>query len=173
MDAQPDHEHKDTSHAQKVQAGLELDKKQDECRSGGGQKPREKVKELVYVVIWDHLVQDHQKNNTADIERVFAFLDGRQKNGTDHSQVFQDQKKDDGDNDRKDKNGDYIPALHLQSAVGSNKKIKNGAPNGDEQRVKNVRDDVVEMAHQICFLSLATGMPSCSRYLATVRLAMG
>ena len=84
MDAQPNHEHKDASHAQKMNTGLKFDEKQEECRPSGRQKPCEKVKELVYVIIRDDFVQYHQKYDTADIERVFPFLDGGQENGTDH-----------------------------------------------------------------------------------------
>ncbi len=138
MDAQPDHVHQDAAHAQKVHAGLEFDEKQDEGRGSGCQEPREKVKELVYVVIGDDFVQYHQKQNTADVERVFAFLDGGQEDGTDHAQIFQNQKKDDGYDDRKNENRDNVAALHLQGAVWGDKKIKNGAPNGNEQRVEDV-----------------------------------
>lgn len=37
MDAQPNHEHQDASHAQKVQADLELDEKQEEGSPSGRQ----------------------------------------------------------------------------------------------------------------------------------------
>src|SRR5690606_35710559 len=156
-----------------MDAALEPQKEQEQCRCQGGEQARKVEKELVDIVVGNDLVQDHQQQDASDIERVFAFLEGGEENGFDQAHILQDQEKDDGDDHRKDEDGHDIAALVFQGAVRGHNKEKDGSPNGNEQGIEDVGNKLLEVVHQISFLSLATGMPNCSLYLATVRLAMG
>jgi hypothetical protein len=64
-----------------------------------------------------------------------------------HPKVLQDQKKDNGDDHGQNKNGQNIATLHLKGAIRGHYKIEDGASNGNEQGVEEVRYNVEEMAH--------------------------
>ncbi|MHA7830866.1 MAG: hypothetical protein ACX93O_07185 [Flagellimonas sp.] len=147
MNAQGDHKRQDASHAQQMHARLKLKEKQDKRCASSCQEPGKIVKELVHVIIGYHLVQNHQKNDTAYKKRVFPFLDGWQKDGMYHTKILQDQEKDNGNDNGEDKNGEYVPALGLQGTIGCHHKIHYRSSNRYEQRVKEVRDNVVYVPH--------------------------
>src|SRR5690606_27550372 len=134
---------------------------------------RKEEKELVDIIVGDDLVEDHQQQHTADDKWIDPLLGGDQEKGIDEPEVAQDQEEDDRDDHRQDEDGHDVAALVLQAAVRGDPKVKDGTANGNEQGVEDIGYEQLKIPHQICFLSLATGMPNCSRYLATVRRAMG